>query len=135
MARGKLVFSIIKCSGIYLVNNGLLDDKNSKDKDVDSLASEDENIVTNMIENDISNPINRYNEIEEVYNIDSKHVTKELTSDDWMRQPRGSKRVRREALIDVFVDTEVENEGLPLEDTPVYSILYVATNRNNKYIF
>ena len=63
-------------------------------------------------------PIDVYNQVDEVnegnFNDDEVEDSMEdFTLDEWVRQPRRSRRTRNEEPLEAFIDVDVENEGAP----------------------
>ena len=92
------------------------------------------------MENEVTNPIDVYNQVDEVHeedlnNNEVKNPTEEITLDEQVRQPRRSRRTRNEEQLEAFADVDVENKGVPPDDMPVCTILYVATKKEEGHIF
>ena len=75
------MLSTTKYRGTYLINDEKSIDDNSENEDDDYLSLEDINVALNASENDISNPIYSYDEVEEMCNIDSENISEGLTLD------------------------------------------------------
>ena len=103
MARGKLVYSITKYGNILGDDNELIDDKGTENAD-SAVSNSNEEVIDHM-ENEITNLIDAYDQVDEVYEEevhDNKVVDtiEEIMLEEWVRQPRRSRRTRNEELLE-----------------------------------
>ena len=138
MARGKPVYSIIKHGNELDNNHKLIDDKGADN--VDSTVSNSDEEVIDHMENEITNSIDVHDQVdevheEEVHDNEVVDTIEEITLEEWVRQPRRSRRTRNEEPLEAFVDADVENEGVPPKDMPLYTMLYMVTKKEEGYIF
>ena len=83
IAREKPVFSTTRHGNEFNNTNKLVNDERIEDND--STASEKDEKVIDAIENDITNLIDRYNEVEEIYNQETTIALEEVTLEEWVR--------------------------------------------------
>ena len=148
MTRGTTIVSTNAHGIVSLeVENGILEDEGPSGYENPNDGLEEEALEDSLLESDAerdnlsdekipSNPIDAHDEVSPVSDLrDQEHRGSEPTLNEWVRQPRRSRRIRWEDPTEVFVDADVNQEGVLPEDVPMFSMLQEATGADKDETF